>query len=299
MSDAKTSFAIRKFLAWTWLVFTVALATWQFVFVSRLLANPEMLSSSEHGAQKFLRMVHYENLTLILSLILGGGSLLVLLRREKQKVVAQNQFFATFTHEIKTSLAAIKLRVETLQGADQKELSLWSREELLQQLTKLEIQLENSLHLAQGAKDPLFIEPIGLKDLLLSLGAHPEIQVHLKKDAIVQADRRALESVFKNIFLNSSVHGKAENIWIEAQTLSLSHVRVSFRDDGQGLKTTTENLGVLFHRPLSTSGSGIGLYLIKSLAERLGGTADFSSPEEKGFQVNFDLPGKLTEAARG
>ena len=297
----------RRWLVWLWLIFTVALATWQFIFQLRIIENPELLLATGTEGKRYVRMVQYENITLILSLIGGGIALFLVLRRERSKSQALQEFFATFTHEIKTSLAAIKLRAESLQGP-KKELGPWYREELLGDLNKLQIQLENSLFLARGEQDQLLTEKLSLKDLVMGLGPQMALQLHLQKNCWIMADRRAMESILKNIVLNSATHGKAENLWIEPRAAGKSQaggaaagddaaatgrVRLHFRDDGEGPPAEVARLGELFYRPSSSAGNGIGLYLLRDLSRRMGGDATFSKAEPKGFLVTIELPGSV------
>jgi signal transduction histidine kinase len=152
----------RRWLVWVWLIFTVALAAWQFVFVVRLISEPQLLITDPDLASRFLRMVHYENYTLIASLIGGGIALFLLLRKEQQKAAAQQEFFATFTHEIKTAIAGIKLRAERIQSGSSKDLSPSFREDMVKDLNRLDLSLENSLFLAREKEDGLFTERISL-----------------------------------------------------------------------------------------------------------------------------------------
>jgi len=281
-------------MVWVWVLFTIALATWQFVFVVRLLTTQAEFSPVTEQSQRYLKMVYYENFTLILSLLLGGGALFILLRKEHQKALAQQEFFATFTHEIKTSIAGLKLRLERLQKETTKELSFQAREDLVNDLSKLELQLENSLFLARGNEDQLLTEKLNFKDFLLAMGPQSDLQVHLKKNFSIQGDRRALETIFKNIILNAILHGKAENLWIEVDQASKQMLKVTVYDDGVGFRGDLSQLGKLFYRPTSRSGNGIGLYLVQALSERLGGEAVFSGGPNSGFQVTIQLPGELT-----
>lgn len=284
----------RRWMVWVWVLFTIALASWQFMFLVSLLSDPAALLSQTEESQRYLRMVYYENFTLILSLLLGGGALFILLRKEHQKALAQQEFFATFTHEIKTSIAGLKLRLERLQKENTKELSFQAREDLMNDLSKLEVQLENSLFLARGNEDQLLTEKLNFKDFLLAMGPQSDLQVHLKKNFSIHGDRRALETIFKNIILNAILHGKAENLWIEVDEASKQMIKVTVHDDGGGFKGDLSQLGNLFYRPTSRSGNGIGLYLVRVLSERLGGKAVFSTGPNSGFQITIDLPGEIS-----
>ena len=49
-------------------------------------------------------------------------------------------------------------------------------------------------------------------------------------------------------------------------------VLVKLHDNGSGMTGDLSNIGKPFFRPYSGSGSGIGLYLIRTLAKKLGGS---------------------------
>lgn len=283
----------KQFLIWLWLVFTVTLAAWQFTFQLRLVSDPSLVTGNNHESRRYLRMIQYENITLLIMLMAGGGALFVLLRRERQKSRAQNEFFATFTHEIKTSLGAIRLRTEALQSGRPREMGWYSSEELQGDLNRLQLQLENSLFLAQGKQDPFLIERLSLKDVIRSLGPQMDLQVRLQRNCWLNVDRRALETIFRNILLNSVLHGQAESLSIESEELRKGWVVLTLVDDGVGPSGDYKRLGELFYRPQSKSGSGIGLYLIQSLCKRMGGKAEFSKSEKGGFKIRMELPGSL------
>jgi two-component system sensor histidine kinase VicK len=71
---------------------------------------------------------------------------------------------------------------------------------------------------------------------------------------------------------------------------------LSVHDTGLGIpKESQDQIFTKFFRApnvvkLETSGTGIGLYLVKGLAERLGGDVWFTSEEHKGSTFYFLLP---------
>ena len=68
----------RMWLIGIWLLFTVTLSSWQYVFVSRLfsqLSEQRLQGVFSH----YLRMVRLESASLIRALVLGGIGLFVLL----------------------------------------------------------------------------------------------------------------------------------------------------------------------------------------------------------------------------
>ena len=70
----------RHWLVVAWLAFSIALASWQFVFILRVLQSNDQMSQIQQHFPRYLKMVQLENLTLIVSLLVGGLSLFWLIR---------------------------------------------------------------------------------------------------------------------------------------------------------------------------------------------------------------------------
>lgn len=291
--DLKTAFAIL------WMLFTVALAVWLFVFYARLFLSIEALGTPEALAiLKHHRMVVYEMGTMIVALIVGGIALLRLIWLERQRSDQIRGFFAVFSHELKTSLSRLRLQAEGLQDELNRGGSRGPALRLLDDMGKLEVQLDNSLWVARADEDLFLVETIPLSQLLSEFAPQFPLLVHLSGEAFLRADRRAVESILKNILQNAVVHGEAQNLWIEV-SLSPSRadqLRLVFRDDGRGFQGDKKSLGQLFLRHARTSGSGLGLYLVQRLSRLLGGEAHFR-PTTQGFQVEIDLPGQISRPA--
>ncbi|MFZ4403740.1 MAG: ATP-binding protein, partial [Pseudobdellovibrionaceae bacterium] len=177
-------------------------------------------------------------------------------------------------------------------------------ERLINDITTLDLQLENSLWLSQFDNYKFQAEAFFISKSIESLKMlFPEIQIELQKEAEVFTDRRALELVLKNLFHNSILHGKAQKIKIDVVTHKNSLLQISIVDDGQGFQGVAASLGKEILKSQHSKGNGIGLYLCKQLIKRLKGqiilnaTADDgerrTSPQttEKGFAVLLILPG--------
>jgi signal transduction histidine kinase len=136
----------------------------------------------------------------------------------------------------------------------------------------------------------MMIEPINLRALLEEFRTQwPGIALTLDRDATVQADARALECILRNIIQNSIVHGHASVIHFRCVPSGKECVRITIRDNGTGFSGDARALGKLFGRIYPGSGNGIGLYLVRKLARRMGGSADFYATD--GFSVELELRG--------
>lgn len=301
---ASRRLSMKFLLASVWLVFTLALASWWLVFgLGQLdeLRQAGQSSATEETARRLARqhfMLVSEGGVLLVLLMFGGGALLYNIRVESRRARQIEEFFASFTHDLKTSLSSLRVQTESLR--DELELTpsdsslppptsskLLGR--ILSDTGRLETQLENALFLADADKSSMLLEPVSLRDLVSSL-AHlwPHMKLTVVDDVRVLADRRAMESIVRNIAQNSSRHGEAKQLDIQCESLG-AKARILFRDDGRGFRGNVHRLGEIFARQNGRSGSGIGLYLVARLVERLGGTARVSALET-GFAVEIELP---------
>jgi signal transduction histidine kinase len=286
----------RIALAILWLGFTTALAVWmlifQYTFFDRIQQMP--LPSIDELARHH-RMVFWEMTTMILSLLIGGAALFILIFQERSRALQIQKFFATFSHELKTSLSRLKIQTESIL-ADFKSSDLGRPAvQLLEDLGRLEVQLENSLFLARGADQSVFVQEVSMSKLIASLSLQFPLQVTLSRDTKLQADVRILESVIKNLMQNAVVHGDAQSFRIDPVAVGSNRVKLQISDDGRGLQGDFQKLGQLFHPQGPNGGSGLGLSLACQLLRQIDGELRFLATSP-GFHVEVILPGELVAA---
>src|SRR5688572_14452677 len=202
-------------------------------------------------------MLIAEGSALIASLLLGGAALLYGIRREQVRHGAIEEFFAAFTHDLRTSLASMRLQVESL---DEDLQERGETNPLLQRLlsdsVRIQLQLDNSLFYANRKRGKLFIERVSLRRTVDAIAREfADLQVTMDGDMTVLADARALEVVLRNLFQNALIHGGANAIDIRIEQIG-SRAVVKIEDNGTGADIDVQQLGRLFVRPTKKSGSG-------------------------------------------
>ncbi len=300
MEETKSIIPWKHVAVVTWLGFSIALAIWWMVFgfqqIERLSslgsqAQPDVSTRIAGELLRQHRMLMSEGTTLILLLIAGGVTLLYYIHTEIGRAKRVQEFLGAFTHDIKTSLASLRLQAESLEEdlKDSGHGRLARR--LVKDTVRLELQLENSLLLAApDGNTALLIEPLRFSDTVESLRHHwPDLDIHQDGDAIVRADKRALESILKNLAQNAVVHGRASKLNVDVQRQG-PWLRARIGDDGRGFQgEEPSRLGQMFERHTTTSGSGLGLALGMKLARRMGG--DLTVVEaSNGFAIELILP---------
>ncbi|UYL08705.1 HAMP domain-containing histidine kinase [Bdellovibrio sp. SKB1291214] len=273
---------LKTVLAIIWFAFTFALVAWWWVFFLMQL----------EGARQH-RMIAWEGSILLGSILIGGISLIVFTFRDKQRHDRLRFFFSTFSHDIKTSIARLRLQAEVLEE-DLQGNSPPVMKRLISDIQRLDLQLENSLLLANLEVSPLLHEEIQLSDLMANLRSEfADLSVELERDAKISGDRRALMSVVRNLLQNSVLHGKATTVRIRVRALNSSRLEVIFEDDGLGFKGETNKLGSALLNSKDSRGNGIGLLITKRLMEKMRGDIKFESTENAGFKSVLHTEGHL------
>lgn len=290
--DTERRHRIEIVLAIVWLVFTVSLASWWLIFGLRqaeTLRQVDETRSEEIAAAH--RMLLMEGSVLIVSLVAGGAALLYGIHRERRRHRAVEEFFAAFTHELRTSLASLRLQVESLQqDFEEKGEQNPLLDRLIKDSVRLQLQLDNSLFYANRRIGKLYIESLSLRRIVESVAPEfGDLEIQVEGDATVLADARALESVLRNLFQNALVHGGADTVAIRIEKTGGQNVRVVVEDNGKGPSSDPAELGRLFYRPTSRSGTGVGLYISRQLLNRMKGALALSHGSQ-GLIATIEVP---------
>lgn len=282
---------LKTILAILWLLFTFSLVTWWWVFFLHRLSPNETLSIYQNDSS--YRMIAWEGSILMASILLGGIALVVFTIRDQRRHERLRFFFATFSHDIKTSIARLRLQAEVLE----EELTADSHpilSRLMSDIHRLDLQLENSLLLAHIENGTFNIESCSLTKILSHLrNDFPEVTLELEREVQLLADQRALLSVFKNLIQNAILHGKATQIKISPQIPTSGFIQLTVRDNGLGFQGPTEKLGSELLTSQNRNSNGIGLLITTRLIETMGGKISFESKDHQGFSATLSLRGEL------
>jgi signal transduction histidine kinase len=276
----------------TWMVFTVALASWWLIFGLSQARHLGALEGPDAArVSRVARMLVLEGTVLVVMLIAGGLAMLAAIRQEQRRRRDLRSFFMAFTHDLKTSLTSLRLQAEALREDLPQASANPNLQRLLTDSVRLQLQLENALALST-AEGAVFIEAIELRGLVDYLRADfPELAVAISGEARVRADRRALESVLRNLLQNAVVHGRASHVSLDLRRSTSGAVEIIVTDDGSGAEVDLSTvLDRPFVRPTTTSGSGVGLYVCGRLLSQMQGRIRLLGGRASGFAVSIELP---------
>lgn len=117
-----------------------------------------------------------------------------------------------------------------------------------------------------------------------------------KTKLTIQTDRTLLQEIITNLLVNSVKYTPDDGEIIIESTTSDNRWILSITDTGYGIPVGDQpHVFTKFYRGsnitnLDTTGTGLGLYLIKNIAEQLGGEIWFKSQEKIGTTFYLSLP---------
>jgi signal transduction histidine kinase len=243
-----------------------------------------------HGekAARYLRMLLMEGAFFVTLLLYG---LYIIYRALRQQVMLRQQyrdFFAGFSHELKTPIASMKLQIETIQSlplSEEKRSQLLSN--MLEDLDQLELTIENILDTFRFESGALQIEttPLELdnwleRNLRSTARAYSdkslEIRTEMLSGATVMLDERYFIAVVANLVQNCVRYSKGDpSLLVSTKTVD-EFVEIRFSDKGLGIPP--EELEQVFNQyfrsgenSIKHKGSGLGLYLSRQIVSAHGG----------------------------
>jgi two-component system, OmpR family, sensor histidine kinase SenX3 len=236
----------------------------------------------------------------------------VFLVREMGITEQQDSFLNSVTHELKTPIASIRLYLETLQS---REVGDAQRKEfyrvMLQDADRLQHTVEQVLR-AGAARQKRRLDhraPVDLGWLVQECVDTARTRHHLAEDAItivdadltaplvVEGDVDELRTAIANLLDNAVKYSRGvPQITVQAAGATPDTAWVRVKDTGIGIPRA--QIGRIFTRfyriqPLGSTvkGTGLGLYIVRSIAKRHGGRVFVeSSGENKGSTFTLELP---------
>jgi len=236
-----------------------------------------------------------------------NNSLMEMHREIQKQEESARQLLAGIAHEIKNPLGGM----EIYSGLLSQELGQLPPdakfEEYRSYLEKITSELNHLKRIVQEYLDyarPLknVIETLTINDIYSDIMKilQPELGVHdqtinLKGDAQLQADRTKLQRVFLNLIQNGlEASGESGVIDIHVQD-SRDELIVDFKDTGTGIPEADHNR--IFEPYFSTRdrGFGLGLSIVRSIMNELGGIIVVQSSDSEGTVFRMKLPRKDME----
>ena len=314
-----TEFPLSRPKRRTW--FHVAMGVSLLLVAIALTVGWQLIGSEEAALRESPTaryLVYFFGLLLFLLLISGVSLMFTLLLREVRLNERQSNFVSAVTHELKTPVASLRLYLDTLTlRADT--LSIAERDDfyktMREDLDRLNGTINSVLNAGMYSDRPVVNPPIiDLARLVVHACALTRTRNQLAESAVVytgpetlslKGDRTALDTAVLNLLDNAVKYsGDPVVVRVDLAEEADGFARLSVRDRGVGMNRA--HLRFIFNRfyrigsevRRSTTGTGLGLFIVKSVIKAHGGTVRAESDGEgHGTTFVMRLPRVVKESA--
>ncbi len=233
---------------------------------------------------------------------------------ERQVESAKDRFLSVAAHQLRTPLSGMRWHMEMILNGDMGEVAPEVKEtiEKIHENTVRMVGLINDLlnvALLDSGQGPESAEPIGVSDALAEI--FDELKPLAEKSRVsldlslagkseswrVLSFPRRLHEIFENLIHNAVKYSRPDSkVSVSLEAGTKGRCLVSVRDEGIGIPKAEQGkvFGKFFRASNAlrwkTEGSGLGLPVVKSFVEEMGGMVSFESEEGKGTTFIVDLP---------
>jgi signal transduction histidine kinase len=229
-----------------------------------------------------------------------GEALNVMAERLDNLIRSQRQFVADASHQLRTPLTALRLRIENIghllePGHDEDLASLLDETERLTDLVEQLLQLSR-------AERSVAVEPVDLValasdrvDTWSAVAGDREVGIALQAPgggAVVAVAPGAIEQVLDNLLDNAvAVAPPGSTVTVSVERRADAHV-LAVADRGPGLTDTDKQraTGRFWRGDESRPGTGLGLAIVRSLVESHGGQIHLVDVGGGGLRVEVTFP---------
>lgn len=223
---------------------------------------------------------------------------------EREAIENNKTVIATLSHDIKTPITSIRAYAEGLEAnldtsperrARYLEVMIRKCDEVTALTNDLFLHSLSDLNMLQMKPEEFELVPF-LKQSISEIGAEHEDVLFRVSDIspVIYADKKRINQIVENLINNSRKYAKT-SITVSL-TQSGDTVSIHFRDKGPGIPD--EDMPFItekFYRGKNSgteNGSGLGLYIVKYIAEQSGGSMELinHASGEEGLEVVVSFP---------
>ena len=209
-------------------------------------------------------------------------------------VAGHRSLLANASHELRSPLTRLRMAVELYDTVQHDNM----KAEIIRNMGELdslveEILLASKLDSVSGLDTS---EPVDFLALVAEEASVEGIDID-GVAASVTGDSRLLRRLVRNLIQNAIKHG-APPVTIRVEKSETNKVLLTVRDHGPGLPVAErERVFAAFYRPVGRSeragGWGLGLSLVRQIAEHHGGHVRYEAPTSGGASFVVELPAVL------
>ena len=271
------------------LVLTIAQVSWWAVVFFRTsdqIADLQLKLGEEaqtvwHAAFHRKVMFSSESLFFALSTWVGLYVLFRALSQERRSRQIQSHFIEIVSHESKTPLTALKLRLESLAEKFPSEELQNELKSALEEVRRLSSVVEKTLALHRSERSALSFEPLELGEVIAAVLKRLEpwlrdkgakVQTQLEAELCVRGDFYALQNSVQSLVENAVLYNPRETKQVLISGFTRGrHAVLRVKDNGPGIADGDRSkIFERFYRGNQTAavaGTGLGLYLAQAMVK--------------------------------
>ncbi len=274
----------------------------------KTLLNEMRIQSLEKEYAQQRRMILSEAVVMMILLMAGTFQLFRTLTKEMELNRRQKNFLLSITHELKSPLSSTKLSLQTLMKRnkldDEKYFKLIANS--LNDVERLKILVDNlllSARIEDHTYQPAF-ELCNISDITdeifskssMVYSSRKKIEFTIQPNLLVSGDTLALQTIVNNL-IDNAIKYTPEGATIHCHLYEdVNDVVLAVADDGFGIPDAEkQKIFSKFYRvgnedTRSTTGTGLGLYMVKELLKLLKGKVEVKNNSPKGTVFEISLP---------
>lgn len=221
----------------------------------------------------------------------------------------KDEFVFIATHDLRTPVTAITGYIYIIKE-DKKKLPENTQKNLAaveESAARLEKLVDDLLQVAQSESGTIQIKvsPVDINKLIrvsiveitpLAKEKNVTIETALEKESMILADKDRLVEVMENLLSNAiKFNREGGNIKVFTKKVN-DKLHISISDTGYGIPKDKQNkvfqkfFRIRTKETAGIAGTGLGLFVVRMLIEKMKGKISFTSEEGKGTTFTFILP---------
>jgi PAS domain S-box-containing protein len=215
-----------------------------------------------------------------------------------------DRFVYITSHDLKAPLLSIQGLIHLAEISEDKSEVEMCLKMMMERIKGLENFIADIIDYSRNVRIGLVSEEIELKRLIekiyqdlfyLENVDKIDFKIDLDENLTFKSDEKRVNVILKNLIFNAvkyqNFNQKKPNITVSAREDG-NNLEISVKDNGEGIDPEIQDkiYDMFFRASEKSSGSGLGLYIVKEMVNKLDGKIDLKSDVGKGSEFTIRIP---------
>ncbi|MDF2437361.1 MAG: domain S-box [Bacteroidota bacterium] len=222
-----------------------------------------------------------------------------------------DRFVYSASHDLRAPLASILGLLDVAKIENQVEQLKGINKMVYMSVTKLDSFVRDIIDYSRNARLELSVERIDFKELIdesveqlhyMEAASSIDIRTKINGQSEFRSDKKRIRVIINNLLSNAIKYHNIRQAHPYIQftiTLSNRNAVIEIKDNGNGIAPASLNkiFNMFYRGSENSTGSGLGLYIVKEIVEKLSGTMGVQSTLSEGTTFQIQLPAAGTETS--